>query len=108
MPSGRVLVLNLLRWGDEVKPLMCVQTEIGEVDLYGANGQAKRQLKLTSVVVTHDLASAYKVGHRIAMLHDGVVIHTGTPDEIRNTKTAVVKGFVEGKPELVESATSQS
>jgi phospholipid/cholesterol/gamma-HCH transport system ATP-binding protein len=43
------------------------------------------ELKITSVVVTHDLASAYKVGHRIAMLHDGVVIFQGTPDEVRET-----------------------
>jgi hypothetical protein len=35
------------------------------------------------------------------------VLEEGTPDEIRNTKNAVVKGFVEGKPELVESATTQ-
>ena len=57
------------------------------------------ELKITSVVVTHDLASAYKVGHRIAMLHDGVVIYSGTPDEIRNTDHPLVRQFIEGRAE---------
>ena len=57
------------------------------------------ELKITSVVVTHDLASAYKVGHRIAMLHDGVVIFTGTPDEIKRTDHPLVRQFIEGRAE---------
>jgi len=57
------------------------------------------ELKITSVVVTHDLASAYKVGHRIAMLHDGVVIFQGTPDEIRETDHPLVRQFIEGRAE---------
>jgi phospholipid/cholesterol/gamma-HCH transport system ATP-binding protein len=57
------------------------------------------ELKITSVVVTHDLASAYKVGHRIAMLHKGVVIFTGTPDEVRETDHPIVRQFIEGRAE---------
>jgi phospholipid/cholesterol/gamma-HCH transport system ATP-binding protein len=57
------------------------------------------ELKITSVVVTHDLASAYKVGHRIAMLHDGVVIFQGTPDEVRETDHPLVRQFIEGRAE---------
>jgi len=57
------------------------------------------ELKITSVVVTHDLASAYKVGHRIAMLYDGSVIFEGTPDEVRNTKHPIVRQFIEGRAE---------
>jgi phospholipid/cholesterol/gamma-HCH transport system ATP-binding protein len=67
----------------------------------------KEELGVTSLVITHDMQSAYRVSDRIAMLYDGRVLEEGTPDEIRNTKNAVVKGFVEGKPELVESATAQ-
>lgn len=55
------------------------------------------ELKITSVVVTHDLASAYKVADRIAMLHDGRVIFEGTPDEVRNTDNAFVRQFIEGR-----------
>jgi phospholipid/cholesterol/gamma-HCH transport system ATP-binding protein len=58
-----------------------------------------RELRITSVVVTHDLASAYKVADRIAMLHDGAVIHTGTPDELRNTDHPLVRQFIEGRAE---------
>jgi phospholipid/cholesterol/gamma-HCH transport system ATP-binding protein len=55
------------------------------------------ELKITSVVVTHDLASAYKVGHRIAMLHEGAVIFQGTPEEVRETDHPIVRQFIEGR-----------
>jgi phospholipid/cholesterol/gamma-HCH transport system ATP-binding protein len=54
------------------------------------------ELEITSVVVTHDLASAYKVGDRIAMLHNGKIIFAGTPEEVRNSTHDVVRQFVEG------------
>lgn len=55
-----------------------------------------RSLKVTSVSVTHDMRSAYKIADRIAMLYEGKVIFYGTPDEIRNTTDPVVKQFVTG------------
>lgn len=54
------------------------------------------ELDITSVVVTHDMASAFKVGDRIAMLHDGRIIFSGTPDEIRTSDDKTVRQFVEG------------
>ena len=65
----------------------------------------KQELGVTSLVITHDMGSAYRVSDRIAMLYEGAVLEEGTPDEIRSTSDPVVKGFIEGKPELVESAT---
>jgi len=59
----------------------------------------KTELNITSMVVTHDLASAYKVGDRIAMLHDGRIIFDGTPEEVRATDHAIVRQFVEGRAE---------
>ncbi|MBN1824118.1 MAG: ABC transporter ATP-binding protein [Endomicrobiales bacterium] len=56
----------------------------------------KKQLKVTSIVVTHDMKSAYKVSDRIAMLYKGKIIATGTPDEIKKTSNPVVHQFVEG------------
>jgi len=53
-------------------------------------------LKTTSVVVTHDMTSAYKVSDRIAMLHEGQVIIDGTPEEIRRTHDPIVRQFIEG------------
>lgn len=57
------------------------------------------KLGVTSIVVTHDMTSAYKVGHRFSMLHDGQVIFTGTPEEVRNTQHPIVRQFIEGRAE---------
>ena len=57
------------------------------------------ELEITSVVVTHDLASAYKVGDRIAMLHNGKIIFAGTPDEIRTSDNDTVRQFVDASAE---------
>jgi phospholipid/cholesterol/gamma-HCH transport system ATP-binding protein len=63
----------------------------------------KQELGVTSLVITHDMESAYRISDRIAMLYDGRVLEEGVPDEIRQTTNQVVKGFVEGRPELVEA-----
>jgi len=55
------------------------------------------RLRVTSVVVTHDMRSAYKVADRIAMLYNGNIIQVGTPDEIRQSPQAVVQQFVRGE-----------
>ena len=54
------------------------------------------KLKVTSVVVTHDMKSAYRVGDRIAMLYQGKIIAEGTPEEIQNTQHPVVHQFING------------
>lgn len=56
----------------------------------------QKELKITSVVVTHDIKSAYAVADRIAMLHDGSIIFKGTPEEVRETSNPVLRQFVEG------------
>lgn len=60
----------------------------------------QQQLGVTSVVVTHDMTSAYKVADHMAMLYDGHIIDYGTPDEIRNTKNPYVKQFITGQRKL--------
>jgi phospholipid/cholesterol/gamma-HCH transport system ATP-binding protein len=62
------------------------------------------ELKVTSVVVTHDMKSAYRVSDRVAMLYRGAIRFVGTPSEIQNVEDPVVKGFVEGRPELAQEA----
>jgi phospholipid/cholesterol/gamma-HCH transport system ATP-binding protein len=62
----------------------------------------KEELAVTGVVVTHDLESAYRVGDRIAMLYNGRCRFLGTPEELRASNDPVVRGFVEGEPELME------
>jgi len=54
------------------------------------------KLKITSIAVTHDMISAYKIADRIAMLYEGKIVETGTPEEIKNTKNPVVKQFITG------------
>lgn len=62
------------------------------------------ELGVTGVVITHDMDSAFRISDRIAMLHEGRNRIEGTPEEIRSTNDPVVKGFIEGRPELLESA----
>jgi len=57
----------------------------------------QRELKVTSVVVTHDMQSAFKVADRIVMLNEGKLIFDGTADDIRNTENPIVKRFVLGE-----------
>ena len=57
----------------------------------------QQQLGVTSVVITHDLRTAWNVATRIAMLYEGKVRQVGTPDEIRSTTDPVVRQFIEGK-----------
>lgn len=56
----------------------------------------QERLKVTQIVITHDMASAYRIGDRIAMLYDGKIIQYGTPDDIKNTEDPVVRQFIEG------------
>jgi phospholipid/cholesterol/gamma-HCH transport system ATP-binding protein len=57
----------------------------------------KRKLGVTSLVVTHDMNSAFMVGDRIAMLYKGKIVQVGTPDEIRMTQNPIVRQFIDGK-----------
>ncbi|RMG47437.1 MAG: ATP-binding cassette domain-containing protein [Acidobacteria bacterium] len=56
----------------------------------------QRQLGVTSVVVTHDIVSAFKVGNRIAFLHEGVIRFLGTVEEARRCDDPVFSGFIRG------------
>ncbi|MBI3548673.1 MAG: ABC transporter ATP-binding protein [Elusimicrobia bacterium] len=56
----------------------------------------KKQLGVTSMVVTHDMKSAYKIASKIAMLFEGKMKAVAAPDEIKSSKDAYVHQFVEG------------
>lgn len=56
-----------------------------------------RELGVTSVVVTHDMKSAYKVANRIIMLHNGRIVADGDADHIRNHPHPVVQQFINGQ-----------
>ena len=59
----------------------------------------KNELKVTSVIITHDIRSAFKVGDKIAMLYDGKIIEIGTPEEIENSTNPVIQQFIHGEAE---------
>ncbi|MDE2222315.1 MAG: ABC transporter ATP-binding protein [Candidatus Omnitrophica bacterium] len=59
--------------------------------------ELRNKLKVTSIVVTHDMNSAYMVADSIAMFYRGQIIADGTPDEIRNSKHPVIKQFINGE-----------
>ena len=61
--------------------------------------QLREKLRVTSIAITHDMKSAYKIGDRIAMLYKGKIIEVGTPDEIKNSKNEIVQQFIQGKSE---------
>lgn len=61
--------------------------------------QSRRQFGATCVIVSHDMASVFAVADRIAMLHDGRIRQAGTPEQIRESDDAVVRGFIEGRAE---------
>ena len=69
--------------------------------------RTREALGVTSIVITHDMRSAYTVGDRIAMLYQGRVRQVGTVAEIKASADPVVRGFVEGRPDakLAEAAT---
>jgi phospholipid/cholesterol/gamma-HCH transport system ATP-binding protein len=54
----------------------------------------KETTKNTTVIVTHDLNFALYVSDRIAMIHDGRIVEVGTPEEIKASRNAIVRGFI--------------
>jgi len=58
--------------------------------------EMREKLHVTSVTITHDMHSAYKIADRIAMLYEGRIIETGSSEEIKNTENPVVRQFITG------------
>ena len=58
--------------------------------------QMHEKLRVTSVTVTHDLKSAYKIADRIAMLYEGKIIGAGSPEEIKSTEDPLIHQFITG------------
>ena len=58
-----------------------------------------QKLSITSVVVTHDMGSVFKIADRIAMLYEGKVMQVGTKEEIKNSKNEIVQQFINGSPD---------
>lgn len=60
----------------------------------------RSKLGMTSIVVTHDIGSAYKIADKIAMIHEGKIIFEGTPAEIRKSRNPYIQQFIRGQRKL--------
>ena len=56
--------------------------------------ETQDRLKVTSVVISHDMASTFRIAHRVAMLYLGQIIEEGTPTEFRNSTNQIVRDFI--------------
>jgi phospholipid/cholesterol/gamma-HCH transport system ATP-binding protein len=59
----------------------------------------REKLDVTSIAITHDMNSAYRIADRIAVLYKGEIIEVGTPEEIRNSQNPIVQQFIKGEVE---------
>ena len=59
----------------------------------------REKLEVTSIAITHDMNSAYRIGDRIAMLYKGEIIEVGTPDEFKASPNPIVQQFIRGDVE---------
>lgn len=55
-----------------------------------------KQFKIASVIITHDIESAFAVSDRIAFLHEGKIVFVGTVEEVKNSSCEVLRDFVNG------------
>ncbi|MDR2578677.1 MAG: ABC transporter ATP-binding protein [Chitinispirillales bacterium] len=55
------------------------------------------KLRMTSIIITHDMASAYKIADKMAMIQDGKIIFHGTPGEIRESRNPYIQQFIRGQ-----------
>lgn len=59
--------------------------------------KTQEQLHVTSVLVTHDMRSAFYAADRVAMLYEGHIVAIGTAEEMKNSTNPIVKAFIEGR-----------
>ncbi len=60
----------------------------------------QRRFGITSIVVTHDMKSLFKIANRVAMLRRGVIKFLGTPDELRATSDPEIQDFINGRSNI--------
>jgi phospholipid/cholesterol/gamma-HCH transport system ATP-binding protein len=58
-----------------------------------------RKFRFTAVMVSHEIPEIFRIADRVAMLHDGVIVESGTPDAIQTSKNRIVQQFIQGDVE---------
>lgn len=56
--------------------------------------RTQQRFNMTCVVISHDIQSVFRIGHKIAMLYEGRIIAEGTPEEFRNSNNELVQNFL--------------
>lgn len=72
---------------------------ITSVNIENLMVKLSRELKVTSIVVTHVMQTVYKTARRIVMLHEGKFIDVGSPEDAHRTQNPIVKRFITGGKE---------
>ncbi|WP_395753129.1 ABC transporter ATP-binding protein [Prosthecobacter sp.] len=60
----------------------------------------QKRFNITSIIVTHDMRSVFKIASRVAMLYRGEIRFLGTPDELRNSDDEIVQNFINGRSDI--------
>jgi len=58
-----------------------------------------RKFRFTAVMVSHEIPEIFQIAHRVAMLHDGIIVETGPPEAIQASSNPVVQQFIRGEIE---------
>lgn len=98
----RAALARVLVWQPEIilfdEPTTGLDPIIGHAILQLIE-ELHRNRKFTGIIVTHELHRVFKIAHKAAMLHEGVIRAVGTPDEILSSEDPVVKQFISGDTE---------
>jgi phospholipid/cholesterol/gamma-HCH transport system ATP-binding protein len=92
---ARALIVNpnLILYDEptaELDPVMAI-------NIGGIIRDLKKQLHVTTIVVTHDRELAFGIADRIAVMHDGAILETGTPQQIRASANPVIQEFINAR-----------
>jgi phospholipid/cholesterol/gamma-HCH transport system ATP-binding protein len=60
----------------------------------------QRRYNITSIIVTHDMRSVFKIANRVAMLYRGEIRFLGTPTELRESTDQIVQDFINGRSDI--------
>jgi len=98
----RAALARVLVWEPEIilfdEPTTGLDPIIGHAILQ-LIAELHRHRSFTSIIVTHELHRVFKIAHKAAMLHEGVIKALGTPDEILASDDPIVKQFISGDTE---------
>ena len=111
----RMAVIGAGSWGTTVAAIASVNTPtvlwarrdelVDQINTARVNHMImglQERLNITSIVVTHDMKSAFSISDRMAMVHSGQVIYSAPVEEFRRAEDARVRDFIDGRAPVQE------